>query len=198
MTVEKSLICLCLLILLVLNPLKAQQENESLNTVNISYFGNSITRPGLKLGIEYVLTGKTAYIKSNGKSVFRQLTINPNIGFYYHPENHTGLFLNSEFGYRIIRPKGMLMQISVGAGYLRTFLAAKTYEINDRGEIQRIKLAGSNNFMPCMNLTVGKVPGGGGRFLFSYFGCVGTFLRYPYNSMWLPSLVLEVGVALHI
>lgn len=188
---------LCLLFLGVYYPLNAQQENEAVHTANISYFGNSITRPGLKLGFEFILTGKQAHKTLNGKAVYRQITFNPNLGFYHHPENHTGVFVNSEIGYRFIRPKGLLMQFSVGAGYLRTFLAAKTYEINSQGEIQRIKLAGSNQFMPCINLTIGKVMKGNNRLIVSYFGRVGTFLQYPYNSMWLPNLVLEAGIAMN-
>ena len=198
MTTLKSLIFFCMHILVLANPMDAQPENESASTAHLSYFGESITHPGLKFGFEFILSGKNAHTKTNGKIVYRQLTISPNIGIYYHPRNHTGVFINSEIGYRIIRQKGLMAQISAGAGYQRTFLAAKTYKINEQGEIQRIYLAGSNQLMPCMNVTLGKVMKGGNRYIITYFGRIGAFLQYPYNSMWLPSLVLELGIAFRV
>jgi hypothetical protein len=184
--------------MIIIIPTNAQQANESLHTARVSYFGESITHPGLKFGMEFLLSGKNSHSKTNGKVVYRQLTLAPNLGIYYHPGNHTAVFLNAEIGFRIIRPKGFMTQISAGAGYQRTFLAAKTYQINQQGEAQRVYLAGSDRFMPCMNITAGKMMKGENSRIISYFGGIGAFLQYPFNNMWLPGLVLELGIAFRV
>jgi hypothetical protein len=196
MKIRKSLIFFCAQFIVMGSPMNAKQANDSLCTAYVSYFGESITHPGLKLGMQFILSGKNPIIKPNAKTVYRQLTVRPNIGFYYHPGNHTGVFINTEIGFRIIRPRGFMGQISLGAGYQRTFLAAKTYELSEQDDFRRVVLAGSNQFMPSMNIALGKVMKGENRRIISYYAGIGGFLQYPYNGMWLPSLVLEMGIAL--
>jgi hypothetical protein len=179
-------------------PAGAQYRQETLNTLNVSYFGKSVTRPGIKVGTSYTYHGFKPRFHENGDSVTRQLVLLPNIGTYFHFENHYGLFVNAETGFRVVYPKGLFWQVEAGAGFLRTFLAGKVYEVNDQGEVSRIVLAGSNQFMPSAGITLGKNLAEREKLVSAFFGRIGGFLQYPYNTMWLPSITLELGITFNL
>ena len=101
-------------------------------------------------------------------------------------------------GFRIIYPKGFYWQFDAGAGYLRTFLAAPVYQVNDQGEAEQIILAGNNQFMPAAGFTLGKCFREKDKKIRSLFGRIGGFLQYPHNTMWLPSITVEIGTSVRI
>jgi hypothetical protein len=176
----------------------AQDRQEKFNTLYVAYFGKSVTRPGIKAGTSCAISSFKPRIRGKGDSVTRQLFLLPNIGAYYHFNNHIGLFLNAETGCRVTWPGGFFWQVEAGAGFLRTFLPGKVYEVNNSGESIRIMFAGSNQFMPSAGITLGKDFANRTKKLRAYYGRIGGFLQYPYNTMWLPSITLELGATFNL
>ena len=194
---NKPLLTFLLLITVIFHS-NGQSNGETLKKINIAYFGKSVTRPGIKIGTDICEFSIKPRIKDRGDTISRRFILSSNIGYYYHFRNHHGLFLNSELGFRIIYHGGFFMQFDIGAGYLRTFLAARTYEVNSNGEIQKIPFAGSNKFMPGTGIILGKEFTGQKNKLKSIYCRVGGFMQYPYNTMWLPDLTLELGTTIKI
>jgi hypothetical protein len=197
----KTIIKLLLPMVLILSPIfstRAQDHKETFNNLRVSYFGKSVTRPGIKVGSCCVLFSFKPHVRSDGSEVPREIILTPNAGFYYHFKNHAGMFINAETGFRIIYPKGFFWQVDAGAGYLRTFLAAPVYQVNGLGEAHQIVLAGNNQFMPSAGFTLGKCYREQDKKIRSLFGRIGGFLQYPFNTMWLPSITLEIGTSFRI
>jgi hypothetical protein len=193
-----ALSCILLPAFVSFTPAGAQDRQEIFNTLSVAYFGKSVTRPGIKVGTTYTYYGFKPRLRENGDSVIRQLVLLPNIGAYWHFKNHYGLFLNGETGFRVVYPKGFFWQFEAGIGFLRTFLPGKVYEINDHGEVNRIVLAGSNQFMPSAGITFGKDIADRTKLLKAFYARIGGFLQYPYNTMWLPSITLELGITFNL
>jgi hypothetical protein len=176
---------------LIVSHAVAQNESPILHTLSICYFGKSATRPGLKLS-------STLVEKSMGsKRVKKNILIAPGIGAYYHHRNHTGVFINSELTYQVTYKNGFMWNVSVGAGYLRTFLAGRVYEVSADGEVSRLHFAGNNQFMPTAGIGFGKnlVKTASVTSIFFRFG---GFLQYPFNSKWLPNITLEFGTTIRL
>ncbi|MFK7948701.1 MAG: hypothetical protein AB8G11_14005 [Saprospiraceae bacterium] len=106
--------------------------------INVSYFGESGLHPGLKVGVEYGLWEKD---KTKNRWLFnRNDKIGPkvktkalfaagNLGFYNHANNHTGIFVTTEIGYRRTKHrKGSFLETSLGIGYLQRIYNIDTYE----------------------------------------------------------------------
>ena len=177
---------------------KAQLQQEVFNTLNVSYFGKSVTRTGFKAGTILFSYNFKPHIRNNGNTILRQLGVPANMGFYFHPGNHFGWFLNTGFGYKTVLSKGFFWQFDVEAGYLRTFLTSSVYEVDDRGNINRVFLAGRNQFMPGIGFTCGKNLNEQNKRFNAIYGRAGGFLQYPYNTMWLPNLILEIGTIINL
>ena len=94
----------------------AQQKDKAI-PINIGLQGAYFTQPGIKIGT--VLNVKKWSIEKNGKTSFRTLYINPQIGIFVRQENHTSIVLNGDVGYRLRNSKrNIYIAPSVGFGYL--------------------------------------------------------------------------------
>ncbi len=166
----------------------SQGKNKfDLNPLRISYFGKSVMHPGVKVSSPII------NLVSDSSRITREFAVSPGLGIYYHPGNHTGIFLSAEAGFKIVFPKGLFLESYVGAGYLRTFLDGKTYVVAENGDVKRKYLAGDHQFMPSLGIGIGRRIIKAGSWLDGYFFRAGGFLQYPYNSMWLPNLNVEIG-----
>ena len=157
--------------------------------MRVSYFGVLLTHPGIKIGSEYsLLKSEKLKIKNDKLKInTSQLFISPNLGVYYHKRNQIGFFINTEITYQKIFYCGFLWEITLGAGYLRTFLPNTTYQVDNQGHVKKVFLAGSNYFMPSFSMAVGK------RFVrksnkhLSFFFKPTIFLYMPYNTNKYPA-----------
>ena len=177
---------------------KGQLNGEGLKKFDIAYFGKSVTRPGIKIGTDLFEFRIKSNSKTSGDTISHSFIVSSNIGYYCHFRNHHGLFLNSEIGYRIMYQGGFYMQFDIGAGYLRTFLTSRTYEVNGNGDIRKIPFAGSSKFMPVTLIILGKELNGQKNIMERVYCRIGGFLQYPFNTMWLPDLTLEIGTTINI
>lgn len=132
-------------------------QNLRPKSIYASYFGETITHPGLKIGVTYQLKqwDKTK-LKKNGKkrNIQKNIDLSPGIGFFYHKDYQTALFILPELSYSRKNVKGNFITAGFGAGYMRTFIP-HVYDLNSNGEIVRI-VAGYNYFLTDLSLTFGK------------------------------------------
>ena len=101
----------CVLILVSDFSTGAQDPKETFSALRISYFGKSITRPGIKVGSACVLVAFKPHVRADGDEVSREIVLTPNIGIYYHFKNLAGLFVNAETGIQDNLPERILLAV---------------------------------------------------------------------------------------
>jgi hypothetical protein len=114
--------------------------------IKISYFGDFIVFPGIKIGFGYPFY-TWEKIKDKGdklKTKKKKLTLNVNYFRYNHIGSYTNNAFYPEVGYNVTRTKGLSTQICLGIGYLRTSLKGDVYEVDEQGQVRWIRNAGRN------------------------------------------------------
>lgn len=137
----------------------AQSDFMEKKPISVGYFGHYGFHPGLKIGTQYDWkTWEKQKEKKKGPKVkTKSLFVSPQIGFYTHPGNHTGLLLNADFGYQRIKEKrGFYSAYSIGLGYLTQFNAGTTYVTDSNGSITAKKFASRAYFLPTLNMEFGQ------------------------------------------
>lgn len=178
-------------------------SNDSINNIGVyvSYFGESITHPGLKLGMEYSIWNKTGVRnKKNGKQLpyRRELLLIGSLSGYVHPRNHVGMLLGGEIGYRNVRKKGFMYEASAGIGYLHTFLQGDTYTVNDHSKVDQVSLAGQPNLSFLLSVGIGKDYRLVHNKPWAWHIKTTAFTQYPYGSKFMYHYAMEVGVVRYI
>ncbi len=164
--------------------------------INISYFGNMLTHPGLKVGYAYIHRQKTKE-KQRRKRLrisYHQWVSMYSLAGYIHPRNHGALILNAEGGYRCIRPKGFTRAIYLGLAYMRTFNTGPTYRINEAGQVEKVVLAGHHYILPGLAFALGESFILENRKVLSWHIKPGIGFQMPYNAFMNLMLNLEVGL----
>ena len=118
------------------------------NNINLGagYFGHTITHPGIVLEaeMEKMFSDRVA------------LPIRLNAGFYVHPRNHNGLFLDLNIGFRRYYKSGWFLEESIGVGILETILNADgAFEVDEDGKVSEAPSFNEPDFMPSITLGVG-------------------------------------------
>ncbi len=151
---------LSLILLLVGIGLSAKAQSDFLENkpINVGYFGHYYLHPGIKIGTQYDWKSWEKRKEKKKKTVVKNksLFISPQIGFYVHPKNHSGLLVNADFGYQRVKQKhGFYQAYSIGLGYLTQFNAGTTY-VNEGGTITAKKWASRGYIMPSLNMEFGQ------------------------------------------
>ena len=170
------------------------------NNVNysISYFGNSLIKPGLKMGANIPLfEKKTIRTKTSrkgetiDKSKKRQLFVGGDIGFICFPKSHTGIFNYYEIKYKSIKARNASFStFALGPGIYRSFYP-ETYEVDADGNIQELSLAGRTYFAPVLTFGSGKALNY--YALKSWHFNTNLMFLFNYNTGILPLLNFEIG-----
>lgn len=145
-----------LLVFLAAGPMLRAQGLKP-KSVYVSYFGETVTHPGLKVGVTYQLIDwEKSKIRRNGteKVVFKSLDLSPAIGFFYHTNYQTGLFVLPELSYRRMKANGNHIVFGVGAGYMRTFIP-NVYELRPGEGIERVQ-EGNDYFITNYSIAFGR------------------------------------------
>ncbi|GAB5537570.1 MAG: hypothetical protein Rubg2KO_38190 [Rubricoccaceae bacterium] len=162
----------------------AQSVNPT--SVSVSYYGDSIFHPGLKVSGERVVLGS---VRPGERHAFATLGLAA--GGYHRATSHTGLFVGAEFGYAAVTRGGFTVMTALGAGIHRSVVDGTTYVVADDGDVREASLVGQTTLM----LTAGA--GLGKQFRNSPISVhvrpTLTF-RTPYNTSVLPEAHLEVGI----
>lgn len=110
------------------------------------YFGHTITHPGVvvEFELEKMYSEKVA------------IPIRIDLGFYSHPRNHDGIFLDGNFGFRQYYQSGLFLEESIGVGAMATFLNADgVFEVNENGNASEIGKFSTIDFIPSITLGIG-------------------------------------------
>ncbi|WP_215223809.1 hypothetical protein [Echinicola shivajiensis] len=146
-----------LLGLMLCLPLIAQAQITKPEAITFSYFGDMITHPGIKIGLDYsIKTWEKDHSKNNSltKSITKSWIISPNIAYYYHRRYQSGLLILPEIQYSRQNQKGNQLALGFGLGGLKTFVP-NVYEPTPNGEVKKAK-AGMGYFASSYFISFGK------------------------------------------
>lgn len=175
----------------------AQSEFMEKKPISISYFGHYYLHPGLKVGTQYDWRSWEKRKERKKKTVVKQksLFISPQVGFYVHPLNHSGLLINADFGYQRIKEKrGFYAAYSIGLGYLTQFNAGITYVNEPDGSITAKKFASRGYFMPTLNMEFGQQV----NEKITWFSKFSMGTKLAYNTGLSAETFLELGMKFNL
>jgi hypothetical protein len=161
------------------------QQKTGRSAVTVGYFGETITHPGLFAGYERNLMPSNRY----------QLFLSFTLGGYAHRRNHTGLFSEVQLGQRLNFRSGLLLEQSIGIGYLHTLLnGGPVYEVNADGAVSKSRNPGRSHVMPSVSLGFGWNVARSENLPLLLFVRPRVFWQYPFNNYALPHLALQAGL----
>jgi len=174
--------------------------------VSISYFAENGIHPGLKLETYYTFKSKLKskqyrkekrQNKYGDKRKLKEFSLSYNLGFYSHPNNHTGVFSNVGLMYlktklRKRRQLGFVFEV----GYLRRFNKLKTYELAPNGEIHRVRFAGNNALQISLAPIIGREIQLKENSIRIYGKPIVQLVQY--NHSFFPNASFETGVVFNI
>lgn len=153
--------------------------------VKLDYFGELIMHPGASVGVEYSFY-------QNKKGWF-DLHWDADFGGHYHRWNHGGLFMTTTLGLRFTAGFGGLLDFNLGPGYLHTFPEGDVYQRNSTGELQKVRSAGSQHFMPNVSLLLGWTGTKKNIIPLTFRFGPAIYMESHFNHVFLPHLALKAG-----
>lgn len=127
------------------------------SAISLAYFGETITHPGLKVGLSFPLHQweKHKTLRNGREKVLdKRIDLSPQLGFYYHQNYQTGLFVLPEFSYNRQNAKGNYTALGLGAGYMHTRVP-RVFDFDTNGKIEQIR-SGHHYFISNYFATFGK------------------------------------------
>lgn len=205
----KGILLICILfvsIFLFENQLYSQSFSLNQLPLSVAHFSESGLHPGIKIGAYHTLGAKELSKtyrrkkrrdKYGPKLVIKELLFDSNVGFYSHPNNHTGFFTN--VGVTFLRTKlrkRRQLGFSIETGYLRRFNKLKTYQLESDGSIKQVRLAGNNALIFSFAPVIAKEITKGEK-------CVRIYMKplihiNTYNHFLSANASLELGIVLNI
>ncbi|WP_143090734.1 hypothetical protein [Thermoflexibacter ruber] len=164
---------------------------------DISYFGRNLTHAGISLGVNYRFH-KTNKIDTLHLKLHSRFLSKNKFTLYYHKNNHLGLLFSSEMAYQLVFKKGIYLELVVGLGYLRTFYDTKVFEVDNKGQVKHIPLAGANYFAPNYALGFGKYYWNRKSKITSWYLNLGAYYMYPFNTKFLINPYIQSGLTLNL
>ncbi len=137
----------------------AQNDFWNRKPISVSYFGHYYFHPGLKIGTQYDYKSweKVKERKKRTITKSKSLFFSPQVGFYVHPKNHSGLIFNVDVGYQRVKDRfGFYSAYSIGLASNTQFNSGTTYVENADGSIDGFGGASRTYFMPSVNLEFGQ------------------------------------------
>lgn len=160
--------------------------------VRLSYFGENVTHYGIRGGLEYALHHSEK--PKDHSSIQHDLSFSIHLTVFRHPNNHVGVILSPELGWRRTGKRGGIVQAAVSTGLIRSIYEAKTYKTDDQGGFQQVTLAGQWGFLPGISLGFGKDLSVKHDTPIILFTNVHYMQQYPYNKTYLIRPALEAGI----
>ena len=109
-------------------------------SVSLSYFGEMISHPGLKIGYNHQFHLRTHHKKRKSKKkneyvfVRRGYLLSISAGGFNHNRYQTGYFTFLEPKYRVENKSGLFYEIALGGGYMKTVTPSVYVENGDLKE----------------------------------------------------------------
>jgi len=125
----------------------------------------------------------------------KSLFVSPQIGFYTHPKNHTGLLFNADFGYQKVKDRwGFYQAYSLGLGYMTQFNSGITYTTQDDGSLKEKKWASRGYIMSTLNVELGQQINP----TFSWYSKFSVGSKLFYNTGLSLEVFTELGVKFNL
>jgi len=126
--------------------------------IHLSYYSGALVNPGLRVGIEFPMTYKRKEYTKRGKTKTKekQVLLSTHFSTFYQYMTSTSLMLSEELILRKTKTRGFKRETIFGIGYMRTFNAGKTYEVNDNGTVELIRGAGQNHLAIIVGTSIGR------------------------------------------
>lgn len=166
------------------------QEEETRKTrLLVGYYGETVTHPGLTVGVERALLQTEKY----------QVILAADAGGYVHVRNNSSLFVRVRSGQRRTFRNGLFLDHFLGLGYLRHFThGGETYEVLPNGAVVEVNNAGRSMVMPSVALGTGydfaRRRGTG----VSVYVRPELFWKAPFNGYYLTHFALHAGVMFNL
>lgn len=181
----KNILLICLLVL----PscwLKGQSTTEK-PLISLAYFSQFGFQPGIKMATEFSLKKLTTQTQKTKK---RNLFINPQIGFFTWPNNHSSLLLNADIGIkRQKEAKSAFSALSIGLGYLHEFqIATLAVQLGDGS--QSTTRTSRSYFLPTVNYAFGSRLSSA----IGWYSKIGVGQRFGGNVTASTTVLFELGL----
>ncbi|WP_026632513.1 hypothetical protein [Dyadobacter alkalitolerans] len=157
-------------------------------SLRLAYFGETVSHYGLRAAYE-----KPIVTSISARNAKRILYGSLGVAGYRHPQNHIGLTVSPEIGFRRIGKKGALYEFSLSPAYFRYFLEGRTYEATTDGDFDRVRFAGGNAFMPTVSLGLGHDLSVRKKVSLAWYVKLNLMQQRPYNTSNLMRFALEAG-----
>jgi len=159
---KKFLILMFFIPLGIFAQVKQEKQNAIFDSnkipLNISYYGNLVIHPGIKIGADWnlLMIHKTKEKKRKTKVIRKILYVSPNVAFYYHNNSNIGIIPSAEVGWRRYNNKLFYREVDFGLGYFHKFNMGETWEVtNDK--IEKKISSSRGYFTPSLSVAFGKV-----------------------------------------
>lgn len=134
----------------------SQADTTGTSWIQAGYFGENVTHYGFSVGYGYSLYDRPIFNDRRGKIKLHQLYVEPNLSFFVHPNNQFFMGLLPDLGYKFTTHTNWNFQLGIGAGVVRTFYNAETFEADGNGGFEKIKLAGKWSLGTTISAGFGK------------------------------------------
>ena len=163
----------------------------------ISYYGNLVTFPGIKFGIDWNLsmTEKTKENKKRIKTIRKLLYITPSVAYYINRGSHKGLVVSMDLNWRRYGKKLFYREMGIGLSYFQKFNSGETWEVKSDQTIKNIGNSSRVYFAPAVSFAFGKHFRLKENTSVRIFTKLNVNLLLDYNASILPELSLELGTA---
>lgn len=162
--------------------------------LEVSYWGNTITRPGLQLAFEVPLGNQQAQGR-NQKRLFKGHLLRLEAGRYLQPRTHTNSFLGLGWQFRTIRQRGFKFETGVTLAYSRIKNKGATFEDIGNGQIEQVPNAGRGYFLAKYAIGMGKdLRARNGRPL-AWHIRPSLAIQLPYNTTVNVLPAIELGIS---
>ena len=161
--------------------------------ISLSYFGESITHRGIRLGFSTPISQNLSATEESS-TIQKGWVLGGYITYYKHPRNHQGIMLTGAIGRQRVGESGFLTAINLEAGYMLSLLDGATFEWDGQNIVEASKSSSHAVF--------GFNGGAGWDFKKSSdlpisFQVVPHFyFQAPYNSLLAPRFALETKLSL--
>lgn len=160
---------------------------QTTTKIGVGYFGETVVYGGavVELEIEQQVSPSTS------------LPLRIDIGYFSHPRNQTGVFLDVNYGFRKYFKSGFFLEESIGIGVLQTILNGEdgVFELGEDGTFIEGSKFNKPDLMPSITLGVGYQMKGGKGLPSSIWLRPKIYWQYPEKLKSVFHLAVQVGVS---
>ncbi|MDX2285535.1 MAG: hypothetical protein NW241_15315 [Bacteroidia bacterium] len=162
-------------------------------TMRLSYFGETLTRYGLRTGLEHTLAAAESRSPA-GRLRTHACIFATTLTLFRHPHNHLGLILAPEIGWRYTGGRGLILQAALTQGLFRSFYEGKTYEPGPGGALRRVPLAGQWGYLPGCSAGFGQDLSRTGPSPLKWTVHAHYMAQMPYSTTFQHRFAIEFGI----